>query len=229
MPNRLLREGICTSDLLNELAPEEEVFFYRLLVICDDFGHADARAQILKANCFPLKESATRAKIEQWIDSLAKAGLIRRYTAQGKLYLAIAKWEQRIRSHPKFPLPTDDGSQWVDSGSPQMAADCGQAAADSGLGKGKGKGKGATSRTSRELLPLPEGWVPKEQTIERVSREFGLVPEDVHRYVAAFRDVCKAKDYRYKDHDAAFANCVRQDWPRFRDGRAAQPAGKVAL
>jgi hypothetical protein len=70
---------------------------------------------------------------------------------------------------------------------------------------------------------LPEEWKPKDSTVDKLSREFGLrVPEDVNRYVAAFRDACQAKGYRYADFDAAFRNCVRQDWPKLRD-----KAGKV--
>lgn len=225
MPNRLLRDGICSSDSLNAITPEEEVFFYRLLVVCDDFGHADARSAILKAHCFPLKDNATTTKIEHWLDGLARAGLVRRYRVAGKPYLAIAKWEQRIRTNPKHPLPDIDGAEWIDGELPQSAAECWQQSAERGLGKGKGKGKGATSRTSRELLPLPEGWTPKDSTVDRLSREFGLrVPEDVNRYVAAFHDICKSKGYRYANFDSAFANCVRQDWPKLRD-----KSGKVVI
>lgn len=211
MPNRLLREGICTSDALNAISSDEEVFFYRLLVVCDDFGHADARPAILKANCFPLKDSASQQKIENWLSGLARVGLVRRYKVGGKVYVAISKWEQRIRTNPKHPQPDSDGAEWLDAETPQSAADCRQVSADCGLGKGKGKGKGAAKK------PLPDDWFPAGAVVERLSREFGLrVPEDVNRYVAAFRDACRAKGYEYADFDAAFANCVRQDWPKLR-------------
>ena len=32
MPNRIIKESIVSSDL-NELTPEQEVFFYRLMVV----------------------------------------------------------------------------------------------------------------------------------------------------------------------------------------------------
>jgi hypothetical protein len=196
------------------LSSEEEVMFYRLLVVCDDYGYADARPAILKAQCFPLKESVKPADIERWLSALAGKALVARYAKDGKPFLAVNKWEQRVRSRQKYPGPMDDGCQALDG---HLSASC---PSSDGLGKGKGKGKGATSRTGRELRSLPEDWEPSSTTVERVSREFGLrVPEDVIRYVAAFKDVCRAKGYEYKDFDSAFANCVRQDWPKLRVGR----------
>lgn len=223
MPNRLLREGVCTSELINMLSPEEEVMFYRLLVCCDDYGYADARPAILKAQCFPLKESVKPADIERWLSSIAGKALIARYTKDGKPYLAVNKWEQRVRSRQKYPSPTDDGCTTVDG----HLSDISQTSV--GLGKGKGKGKGAGSRKVRDLLPLSSDWVPSRQTSEKLCREFGLVPEDVDRYVAAFHDICKAKGYEYRDFDAAFANAVRQDWPRYRTGRQESKPIKVDL
>jgi len=196
--------------------------FYRLLVVCDDFGFADARPAILKAQCFPLRDSVTPAQIERWLGALAGKGLIARYRKDEKPYLAVSKWEQRVRSRAKYPSPTDDGCTPIDG---QLSDIC---QTTDGLGKGKGKGKGATSRTSRELKSLlPTDWTPSPTTVERVSREFGLVPEDVHRYVAAFHDVCRARAYRYADFDAAFANCVRQDWPKLRVGKPQQQTVRV--
>lgn len=205
------------------LEPEEEVMFYRLLVVCDDYGYADARPAILKAQCFPLKESVTVAHLERWLTALAGRGLVARYRKDGKPYLAVSKWEQRVRSRQRFPGPTDDGCQAIDG---HLSVIC---LTDDGLGKGKGKGKGATSRTSRELRSLPSDWLPSTETVEKLGREFGLVPEDVHRYVAAFHDICRSKDYRYKDFDAAFCNCVRQDWPKYRAGQQHREKIKVDL
>lgn len=216
MPNRLLREGVCTSDPINALDEKEEILFYRLLVVADDFGFMDARPVIIKAQCFPLRETATPPLIERWLCGLAAKELIVRYRGpDGKPYLAINKWEQRQRSRPKYVGPDADGCQTLDGQPPDKTP----TPDGLGLGKGRGKGEGATSRTSRELRSLPDGWNPSVECVDGLSREFGLVPEDVDRYVAAFHDACKAKGYRYKDFDAAFRNCVRQDWPKLRNGR----------
>ena len=57
MPNRILKEGICTSDQINELTWFEEALFYRMIVNCDDFGRFDGRIQVIKNRLFPLKEN----------------------------------------------------------------------------------------------------------------------------------------------------------------------------
>jgi hypothetical protein len=70
----------------------------------------------------------------------------------------------------------------------------------------------------RRKTGIPENWCPKESTVLTLRREFGLrVPEDVERYLVAFRDICQAKGYQYADFDAAFRNCVRQDWPKLKN------------
>lgn len=73
------------------------------------------------------------------------------------------------------------------------------------------------------LRTLPENWSPNEQTVERLAGEFRFTNGDAERYLRAFTDQCKAKGYTYKDFDAAFCNCVRQDWPKFRNGAKTMP------
>lgn len=154
MPNRLLKEGIVDSSAINELTAEEEVFFYRLLVVSDDYGLMDARIQILKSRCFPLKEIKNE-KIDGWLLSLVRHKLVIRYQVDGKPYLKILKWEQRVRSKAKYPLPDDeqltDDCQTVDS----------NLLTDDGLGKGKGKGMGASNKIvfdagSRKFLNIEQ-------------------------------------------------------------------------
>lgn len=144
MPNRLLKEGIVDSSALDALSPEEEVFFYRLLVVSDDFGRMDARLPILKSKCFPLKDQPKMLeKIENWLQSLVRQKLIIRYQIEDKPYLQISKWEQRIRSKGKYPSP--DGAQMIDN---CHTIDSNMQTNDGlglGLGKGKGKGMGVQS------------------------------------------------------------------------------------
>lgn len=125
VPNRLLREGISTSDPINSLTPEEEVFFYRLLVVADDYGNMDGRAAILKSQCFPLKDTATVARIETWVDGLVRKSMLATYEANGAPFLTVGKWETRVRTKPKYPAPPDDIWQQA---ADKLRADCGQVA-----------------------------------------------------------------------------------------------------
>lgn len=112
MPSRILKESICTSETINALSPEEEVFFYRLLVQCDDYGRMDARPAILRARCYPLRlDQVSDADISQWLQTLESVGLIQRYTVGGRPYLQMVTWEkhQRIRNRVgKYPAPPED-------------------------------------------------------------------------------------------------------------------------
>lgn len=125
MPNRILKETICTSDNLDHLSPEAESFFYRLLVQCDDYGRMDARPPILLSRCFPLRlDRITTAMISQWLDQLRHAELITIYTVNGKPYIQFNTWDkhQQVRAkRSKFPSP-DDGLIADDSNCDQLIA-----------------------------------------------------------------------------------------------------------
>lgn len=110
MPNRTLKDSICTSDTLAQLTAEEERFFYRLIVQCDDFGRFDARPQILLTSCFPLlMDKVTTEDITGWLNGLAKADLIRLYTCpKGRPYLLMTSWhkhQRRRAQKSKYPQP----------------------------------------------------------------------------------------------------------------------------
>jgi hypothetical protein len=217
MPTRLLREGILDSDRINLLDWPAEVFYRRLMSKVDDHGLYDARPSMLRATLYPVGTDRVReADISRWLAACEKAGLILLYEAGGKRFLKMLDTRWQARSEPKYPLPHESG--------------CKQMETTVHLDAVEGVVEGETPR-KRGYREVPEGWTPKDTTVESVGREFGLrVPEDVDRYVAAFHDICRAKGYRYKDFDAAFRNCVRQDWPKLRNGNAA-PVGKrkVAL
>ena len=110
MGNRLIMENICISEKINKLDLLGEVFFYRLLVQCDDYGVMDARPKILKARLFPLKRTITEEDVATVLISLAQKELIVLYTAGGKPYLQVVGWaeHQRIRdSKHKYPMPEE--------------------------------------------------------------------------------------------------------------------------
>jgi len=111
MPNRILKESICTNDQIDELKLFEEVFFYRLIVNVDDYGRYDGRVSVLKARLFPLRgEKVKDDDIEKALAALVRTGLLERYKVKGRPYVRLTGWErnQQIRAKKsKHPAPED--------------------------------------------------------------------------------------------------------------------------
>lgn len=106
MPNRILREGILTSESVCSLGWAEEVFYRRLASIVDDYGRHDANPKLLRSRCYPLQTDDVQVTdIDRWMRTCQKAGLIRIYHADGKCYLEVCKFGQQQRSTSKCPPP----------------------------------------------------------------------------------------------------------------------------
>ena len=112
MPNRILKESICTSESIDSLTEFQEVFFYRLLVNCDDFGRFDARSKILSSRLFPLRGISLEL-IENAINALVRENMITLYTVNGKEYLQVNAWsahQQTRATKSKYPAPEEQTS-----------------------------------------------------------------------------------------------------------------------
>lgn len=112
-----MKETICTSENLNSLDPESEVFLYRLIVTCDDYGIFFANSSILRAKCYPLRIDKIKDKdIDKWLAALVDANMIFLYEYEGRKYLKLAKWDthQQVRANKsKYPTPDMEGVQMI--------------------------------------------------------------------------------------------------------------------
>jgi len=111
MPNRILREGILTSERVERLNWAEEVFYRRLMSVVDDFGRYYARPALLLAACYPLLlKKVSDSDIEKWLSACENAALVRVYPAEdGKRYLQLLDFKQQVRAAvSKFPpMPSE--------------------------------------------------------------------------------------------------------------------------
>lgn len=117
MPNRILKESICTSENIDLLTPFQETFFYRLMVNCDDYGRMDARPKVLSSKLFPLRDIRIN-QITDALRALSSAELVVLYEENGHPFLQMVTWDrhQTIRAKKsKYPAP--------DSTCKQMNAD----------------------------------------------------------------------------------------------------------
>lgn len=123
MPNRIIKESICTSDKISSLTDFEFRLWVGLITQADDAGRGDARPAIIKGRIFPLRDRVTAKDIDAAVHGLAAKGCVSLYTVGGKPYFWFPTWSehQRIRDvKPKYPGPDES-----DDALPQSAADCG--------------------------------------------------------------------------------------------------------
>ena len=112
MPTRYLKSGIRDSESIENLSPIAENLYYRLLVTVDDFGRYDARPAMIKAACFPIKDSINATKTEALLKELAQHGLIEIYVDQDKPFLQMTKWDNIPRAkESKYPSNLHDATQ----------------------------------------------------------------------------------------------------------------------
>lgn len=132
MPNRIIKESICSSEKLAALSDFEFRLWVGLITQADDAGRGDARPAIIKGHIFPFRERLSIKDIDAALQELAAKGCVALYKVDGKPYFLFPGWvkHQRVRDcKPKFPEPPENGAldaSAADCGElPQVAADCG--------------------------------------------------------------------------------------------------------
>jgi hypothetical protein len=126
LPNRILREGILTSERIAKLSWPAEVFYRRLMSVVDDFGRYYATPMLLRAACYPLHlEKVSDSDIGKWIRETEEAALVRVYPAEdGKRYLELLDFRQQVRAKAsKFPAHDEQMRSECVADAQQMPAD----------------------------------------------------------------------------------------------------------
>ena len=116
MPNRIIKESICSSETIDQMSWFEECFFHRLWTVCDDYGRTDARPVILKAKLFPLKERLSLKDIQNALQKMVDIGCVRLYECDSKPYLYLPSWEvhQQVRAKKsKYPAPDESCNHMI--------------------------------------------------------------------------------------------------------------------
>ncbi|MCC2632157.1 MAG: hypothetical protein K0S48_43 [Ramlibacter sp.] len=216
----MIREGILTSDRIDQLDPPSEVFYRRLMSKVDDHGLYDARPSILRSSLYPLRVDRVReADISRWIAACEKAGLIALYAHDGKPYLQMLDTRWQARSEPKYPLP-NAGNRVVPSAAENSCAQLpatapvvvdGDVVVDEGVTRDAARPPRSAAKARKTAISADF------TTSERVSawaaeKGYGQLPE----HLDAFKRKAVAKGYAYVDWDAAFMEAIREDWAKLR-------------
>jgi hypothetical protein len=112
MPNRIVREGILSSEKVASLSWEEEVFYRRLMSVVDDHGRTEANAKWLRSRCYPLQvDSMSADDVKRLLQACEATGLVIVYKVGNKKFLQIDNFQQQRRATSKYPPPPENESR----------------------------------------------------------------------------------------------------------------------
>jgi len=213
---RTIKPEFWSDGAIIECSTNARLLFVGTWTFSDDAGNLDRSAKQLKAQVFP----ADNFDCEPLIQELIAHGLLVEYSSNEKKYLHIQSFtkHQRVDRPGPARCPIFDESTIIPRTVVEPSSSLPPRKGREGKGEVKGKGK----------TKPPSDWKPSERTANLVTAQYSLPPDGVERYTEAFLDACAAKGYEYEDFDAAFRNCVRQDWPKLRMNGTLAPRKKTA-
>lgn len=112
MPNRIVREGLTDSEAVATLPDFPFRVFSLLLLKVDDAGRIDGRPGFIRSMLFPVGTERTVDDIASVLLVLESAGLLMKYTVNGKPYVQLAKW-QRCGNATTSKFPDRSGSHRI--------------------------------------------------------------------------------------------------------------------
>lgn len=233
MPTRLLREGIISSERVDQLDPPAEVFYRRLMSKVDDHGLYDSRPSMLRSSLYPLRVDKVReTDIHRWIAACEKAGLIVLYAKGGassprwitaaeiapgvKAGLAVSEkpylmmldtgWEKR--SKPKYPLPPENSCKQPETVVPVVGVVVGVESVVVGEGPRR---RGTPAPKRKAKTAMPEGFGVSERVMRwAAEKQHGRLEQ----HLEAFKRKVRQHDYRYVDWDEAFMGAIADNWAK---------------
>lgn len=220
MPNRILKESICTSDTIDQLKWDEEVFFYRLIVNCDDYGRFDGRPAIIKSRLYPLKMNITLANIEKYLDKLSTVGLVVRYISNGKPTLQLTTWDkhQQVRAKKsKYPAPEDGEIMQSDNVCNQLISNdckCPRNPIQSESNPNPNPNTEDNAHTCANSSPVKHKYgeynnvLLSDEDLEKLKSEF---PGDYQQRIERLSAYIASKGAKYKNHLATIRNWAKRE------------------
>lgn len=242
MPNRILRD-YTDSLCFDGISADAERLFIRLITKADDYGRFHAEPRLLRAGCFPLENQIRPNDLDRWLDELSHRQLILRYEVEGRAFLAIINFGQRLKqSRPKFPPAPGNPDDWLPTSRnfPELPARDGDGDGDGDVGEDIAPAAHPPSlekpKPPRENKPTKEGnsIIPKElQDIHGFIAEWSAFKEHRRRKRAPMTShaedlVLRKLSQRPQDAVAALQMAQERGWTGFEWSwveNAKQPQG----
>ena len=220
MPNRLLREGILTSDRVDQLDAAAEVFYRRLMSVVDDYGRFDARPSMLRVSCFPLRVDKVReGEVKGWLNACAAAGLVALYEVGGKPYLELRDFRQAVRAKAsRYPCSAGathmSSTCYANATHMHVSAPVDEVGVVVGVEDGGGVERARAQARARPTRTLAE---PTSEHTDLAAEE----KVDCQAEFRKYRDWLNAQGKKHRDEHAGFRNWLRRagEFARQKAGR----------
>lgn len=180
MPNRILRDWT-DSYTVEPLSSDAERLFSRLIMKADDYGRYHADPRLVRAGCFPLLVNLRDTDVSRWLDENRAAGTILVYEVQGRQYLSIVDFRQRVRAAvSKFPPPDGFDERWLPErngkkakvyAEEQLALICGHLTDKCPSSRGQLPARASTTPTPPSSSPTSQGGGVGEPELEVMDFE----------------------------------------------------------
>ena len=238
MPNRILKESVCSSENLEGLTWFQEVFFYRLIVNCDDYGRMDARPKILASKLFPLKDIRLN-QISDALRALTSAELVALYEKDGHPFLQMKTWDrhQSIRAKKsKFPEPDSTCKQLQadDFNCKQMisnASKCSRNPIQSESNPNPNPNPNPTRARAQENTHFEEFWsvYPRHEDKQAAKRAFDKINPDDDLLQVMLKAIADWKESDQWQEDGGKFIPYPSSWLNKRRWEDEVPAKKAAV
>lgn len=140
---RSIKPEIRTSEKVAAWPIEVRYFWVLLWGYVNDYGKGVDNARLIKADSYPLDDEITADIVEGYLSVLSNDGVIVRYEADGKRYLAVRNWEEHQkpshRAKDTFPDPPEALSQPSGESPETLAPEQGAGSREQGAGEGEQK------------------------------------------------------------------------------------------
>jgi hypothetical protein len=171
---RSVKPELRTSLTATQWPREIRYFWVLLWGYLDDHGYGVDEPRLIKPDCFPLDDDLTPDDIDKWLDVIAGAGSLCRFTVNGRRYLHAPKWAEHQRpqhpavpkypvctlSHETFMTPSGDSHETVMSANGVHPDSAGQT---------------VSGESHETLRKPPEGLTPEQVVGEVVEQGGGAV------------------------------------------------------
>ena len=170
---RSVKPELRTSLTASQWPREVRYFWVLLWGYLDDHGYGIDEPRLIKPDCFPLDDDLSPGDIDKWLDIIAQAGSLCRFTGpDGRHYLHAPKWADHQRPQhpamPKFPPCLRASHETFMNGS----GDSHETVMSANGVNPEGAGQAPSGESHETLHGSPEGLTP-EGVVGAGSREQG--------------------------------------------------------